>query len=143
LCSPLLSFSSLPLSLPLVFSVAAADRQGEEGALGPAGARSRSCKKKRKESQQSGLTGKRKENRPLLAIKGHGCQGVRNFLIFSKPNFILSQFTHVTSKTNKWVEKWIRLDELYALVVSGHPSDKPFKKSIFDFFYNARSTTLV
>jgi hypothetical protein len=29
--------------------------------------------KKRKESQQSGLTGKRKENHPLLAIKGHGC----------------------------------------------------------------------
>jgi hypothetical protein len=42
-----------------------------------------------------------------------------------------------------WVAKWNCLDELYGLVVTGHPSDKLLQKSIFDFFYNARSTTLV
>jgi hypothetical protein len=139
---PLLSFSSLPLSLPLVFSVAAANRQGEEWALGPAGARSRSWEKREKSrsSQDSREKGRKTAlywQLRVTVVKGSG------IFLFFQPNFILSQFTHVTSKTNKWVEKWIRLDELYALVVSGHPSDKPFKKSIFDFFYNARSTTLV
>jgi hypothetical protein len=49
----------------------------------------------------------------------------------------------VTSKTNMWVEKRNRLDELDVVMVVDHPSAIPFKKSILASFPSAWLTSLV
>jgi hypothetical protein len=76
----------------------------------------------KKEKRVAAVRTHRKKEGKSPSTSNQGSQLLRGqeFFFFFKPNFILSQFTHVTSKTNMWVPKWIRLDELYALVVSGH-----------------------